>query len=122
MHKIHTIKCHIASTRCNFCGRDVDFAFKFCPYCGKAIVNRVKGVHDCRTCYTGEYPCGFRNIDGFCSGYVSEYDAFLQKYADVDKHVRGSDAHDYNLIVEWRRLRDYATGKGWHIPDPDELN
>lgn len=121
MSKIHNVKCRIASTSCSFCGQDVDSTFKFCPYCGKAVVNQAKGAHDCRTCYIDEHPCGFRNIDGCCAGYVSEYDAFMQKYTDVDKRVRGSEACNYALVVKWRNLRKYASNKGWDLPDSDEL-
>lgn len=100
--------------KCGFCERPIKPDFMYCPYCGKRTDLYSKERHSCKECYVEDHPCGFRNEDGYCPGFVGEYDVFSKACKEATAALRSEP--DNPKVQAWvNRLKDQAKLKGWEF-------
>lgn len=94
----NTVNGKLMCPHCNM-SWSFDSRMKYCPGCGKllgALADDMsnKPTVNCLDCWTPAHPCGYRNISGYCPGYVSKEEGVRHEYSFAVSQSKRSDVDD----------------------------
>ena len=71
----------------------------YCPTCGG--YNGDKGNISCSECWTESHPCGYINVHGYCTGFVTKEEGVKRMYKFAISQAERKDT-DEDFLIAWR--------------------